>query len=225
MNYLRYVKVIGTMHVSPRSREEVVSTIMHEKPTAIAVELDPLRLQALLSGEKADLKTSLRLGRSGLASYLLTKFEELLGEEFGMAPGGEMMAAIKVARDMGIPLYLIDEDIRLIISKILSAPKREKLLLLLEGISILVPGIGSVEELSDPTIEYRWMMLEFRRRYPYLYHILVEERNWIMARNLASVVEELLRKVHKPKVVAVVGLGHKEGIERLLNSSFAGKPL
>lgn len=225
MNYLRYVKIIGTMHVSPKSREEVFRTIIEERPTAVAVELDPLRFQSLLSGEKADFKTSLKLGKSGLVGYLLTKFEETLGKEFGMAPGGEMMAAIQAARELGIPLYLIDEDIRRILSKILAAPRREKLLLLLEGLSIFLPGIGGIEALSDPMSEYKWMTFEFRRRYPYLYRVLVEERNWIMAMNLASIVRDLLRKAPKPKVVAVVGLGHKEGIERLLNSGLAGKSL
>jgi pheromone shutdown protein TraB len=47
----------------------------------------------------------------------------------------------------------------------------------------------------------------------------VEERNEIMARNLKAIVDELKRRgVKKPKVVAVVGLGHKKGIEKLLNS-------
>ncbi|MDV3104320.1 TraB domain-containing protein [Thermococcus waiotapuensis] len=220
MNYLRYVKVIGTMHVSPLSREEVVSAIKKERPTAVAVELDPLRLHSLLSGERADFVTSLKLGRGGLVGYLLTKFEEILGREFGMEPGGEMIAAVKAAREMGIPLYLIDEDIRTILTKILAAPRREKLLLLLEGFSVFLPRVDGAETLASPMEDYRWMTLEFRRRYPYLYRVLVEERNAIMARNLVSIVRNLLAVTRKPKVVAVVGLGHREGIERLLNSAF-----
>ena len=40
MNSPRYVKLIGTMHVSPRSREEVIRTILEERPHAVAIELD-----------------------------------------------------------------------------------------------------------------------------------------------------------------------------------------
>lgn len=63
------------------------------------------------------------------------------------------------------------------------------------------------------------MMLQFKRRYPYLYRVLVEERNEIMARNLISIVDELRRRgIRKPRVIAVVGLGHRPGIEHILNN-------
>jgi len=220
MSYLRYVKLIGTMHVSPRSREEVWREIEKIRPNAIAVELDPLRFQGLLSGKKADFKESLTLGRAGIVSYLLTKFEERLGEEFGMAPGGEMLAAIESARLLGVPIVLIDEDIRVIMGKILQAPFREKLLLALEGSLFFIPGLGE-EAIADSDVmaSYEDMMREFRLRYPYLYRVLVEERNEIMAMNLRRAVDDmLLRGVKKPRIVAVVGMGHKKGIERILNS-------
>jgi len=225
MSYLRYVRVIGTMHVSPRSREEVMREIEKIRPNVVALELDPLRFQGILSGKKAELRESLALGRAGLVSYLLTKFEEKLGEEFGMSPGGEMLAAIESARTLGVPVALIDEDIRLIMSKILQAPAREKLFLALEGSIFFIPGLGGeVATDSDVLASYEDMMHEFRLRYPYLYHVLVEERNRIMAANIRRIVDDMLRRgVRKPKVVAVVGMGHKKGIERILNSWKPGR--
>ncbi|WP_297507378.1 TraB/GumN family protein [Thermococcus sp.] len=219
MNYLRYVKVIGTMHVSPKSREEVIRTILEERPTAIAVELDRARFLAMTENVSLSVGDALRLGRKGLINYALAKVEERLGETFGMAPGGEMMGAIETARALGVPLYLIDEDINLILAKLSRAPLREKLLLALEGLSVFLPLRS---EMGNPLEEYRWMMLEFRRRYPYLYRVLVEERNEIMARNLRAIVDSLLSAgVKKPRVIAVVGLGHKAGIERLLEEGTA----
>jgi pheromone shutdown protein TraB len=215
MNYLRYVKVIGTMHVSPESREEVVKTILSERPTAVAVELDRTRFLAMQRGIEVTLSDALRMGRAGLVNYALAKLEERLGETFGMAPGEEMRGAIEVASALGIPIYLIDEDIRVILAKITRAPFREKLLMALEGLSIFLP-IGKAES-PNPFDEYRWMMMEFQRRYPYLYRVLVEERNGIMARNLMDVVDYLLGFTSRVKVIAVVGLGHKPGLERLLS--------
>ncbi|ASJ03216.1 conjugal transfer protein TraB [Thermococcus profundus] len=219
MSYLRYVKVIGTMHVSPRSREEVTREIEREKPAAVAVELDIPRFQGLQMGKKAELRESLRLGRAGLVSYLLTKLEEKLGEEFGMAPGGEMLGAIETAGRLGIPVLLIDEDIRVIMGKILQAPLREKLFLILEGSLVFLPGMGEEVGEKDMLSAYRDMMREFKVRYPYLFRVLVEERNEIMALNLKRAVDDLLaRGVKRPRIIAVVGMGHKEGIERILNS-------
>jgi len=222
MNYLRYVKLIGTMHVSPRSREEVIRTILGERPHAVAIELDRARFLGMERNVELTLEDSLRMGRAGLINYALAKVEEKLGETFGMAPGEEMKAAIESAKLLGIPLYLIDEDINVILSKIASAPFREKLLMALEGLSVFLP-LGKAE-VGDPMEEYRTMMVEFRRRYPYLYRVLVEERNEVMARNLIAIVDSLLaRGVKRPKVIAVVGLGHKPGIERILNGRYLPK--
>lgn len=220
MSYLRYVRVVGTMHVSPESRERVRELILREKPHGIAVELDRPRFFSMKSKQRMGFEEALKLGRRGLAAYLLSKVEEKLGEEFGMMPGGEMEEAINLAEGMGIPLFLIDEDISLIMAKILSAPAREKLLLLLESLAIFIPVRS---EGADVMKEYRMMMVQFKRRYPYLYRILVEERNEIMARNLISIVDSLrMHGIKKPRVVAVVGLGHKAGIERILNSEKEG---
>ncbi len=220
MSYLRYVKLIGTMHVSPESRDEVVRTILSERPHAIAIELDRARFMAMSGGEKQGLSLgdSLKYGRRGLVNYLLAKLEEKLGEEFGMAPGGEMMAAIEASRVLGVPLYLIDEDINFILGRILAAPFREKALLVLESLAVFLPlgaGGGTEENLMEG---YRTMMLQFRRRYPYLYRVLVDERNEVMARNLISIVDSLLAVgIKRPRVVAVVGLGHRNGIEHILD--------
>ncbi|WP_297461377.1 TraB/GumN family protein [Thermococcus sp.] len=217
MSYLRYVRVIGTMHVSPRSREDVVRTILKERPNAIAVELDRARFLAMEGERKATLGDAIRLGKGGLINYALAKLEERLGEEFGMRPGGDMRAAVEVARRFGIPLFLIDENIDVIIGKIAAAPGREKLLMALESLAVFLP-VKPGDEMPDPLEEYRFMMAAFRRRYPYLYRVLVEERNEIMARNLISIVDSLRAAgVRKPRVVAIVGLGHKQGIEHLLD--------
>ncbi len=217
VSYLRYVKVIGTMHVSPESRREVMETILRERPSAVAIELDRLRFHSLNASVKPELKEALRLGRGGLVQYVLAKVEEKLGEEFGMMPGGEMRGAVEAAALLGVPLYLIDEDIRLITSKLLAAPLREKLFLLLEALAVFLP-IGAVSEEGNPMEDFKLMMTRFKLRYPYLFHVLVEERNEVMARNLMRIVDELLTREAKPRVIAVVGLGHKSGIERILNS-------
>lgn len=217
MSYLRYVKVIGTMHVSPKSRDDVISTILNERPHAVAVELDRARFLAMEYGKEMSFEEALRLGRRGVINYALAKVEEKLGEEFGMKPGEEMKAAISAAQALGVPLYLIDEDINLILLKIAAAPVREKLLMALEALAVFLP-LKPGEEMPDPMSEYRTMMLQFKRRYPYLYHVLVEERNEVMARNLIQIVRGLKQRgIKRPKVVAVVGLGHKPGIERILD--------
>ncbi len=224
MSYLRYVKVIGTMHVSPESKERVRKTILKEKPHAIAIELDKRRFYAIQNPQKMSFEDAVKYGRRGIIQYILTKVEEKLGKEFGMMPGGEMIEAITLAGLLGIPLYLIDEDINVITMKILKAPFREKMLLILESLAVFLPLPRKGEE-RDLLQDFKIMMIQFKRRYPYLYQVLLEERNEIMGRNLMAIVDSLKAKgIKKPKVIAVVGLGHKKGVERILNSHKAFIP-
>ncbi|HIH71937.1 MAG: hypothetical protein PWP49_1956 [Thermococcaceae archaeon] len=219
MSYLRYVKIIGTMHVSPKSRRDVREFILREKPDAIAIELDRQRFYALQSPKRLTFQEAVKLGKKAILGYILMKVEEKIGEEFGMKPGGEMIEAIQTAYLLGVPLYLIDEDIQSIMGKLLRAPLREKILLLLESSLVFLPIAPGAESQEDIMESYKVMMHRFRIRYPYIFRVLVEERNEIMAKNLKAIVDELKRRgVKKPKVVAVVGLGHKKGIEKLLNS-------
>jgi len=224
MSYLRYVKIIGTMHVFPKSRREVRRIILKEKPDAVAIELDRQRFYSLQSPKRITFQEALKLGKKALLGYILMKVEEKIGEEFGMKPGEEMMEAIHTASLLGIPLYLIDEDIQSIIGKLLKAPLREKIFLLLESSLVFLPIAPEAESPEEIMESYKLMMHRFRLRYPYIFKVLVEERNKTMARNLKAIVDELrIRGIKKPKVVAVVGLGHKKGIEKLLNSYKEGK--
>ncbi len=221
VNYLRYVKVVGTMHVSPESRERVVEEIRSWRPHAVALELDWSRFMGIQSGHRPGAGEAFRLGRSGALNYFLAKVEERLGEQFGMAPGEEMRAAAETAASMGAQIFLIDEDIRVILSKLLAAPLREKLMLALESLSVFLPFALSSEDFN-PIEDYRIMMAEFRERYPYIYRVLVEERNLLMALRIASIVEGFMgRGIRKPRIVAVVGLGHKPGLEHLLNGAIS----
>ncbi|MFA4647487.1 TraB/GumN family protein [Pyrococcus kukulkanii] len=211
MSYLRYVKVVGTVHVLPESISEVREVILRENPDAVAIELDYGRLVALLRGEKLRLTQALKLGRIGMLGYALQEIEKFLSKDFGTLPGEEMIEAYELARSIGIPVYLIDQPVEVTLKKLLSAPRIEKLRLVTEVLAL--PLLGRDVKIESYTI----LEQEFMRKYPYFYKVLVEERNEIMAKNIMMIVDSLLVKKRKAKVVAVVGLGHKKGIERLLS--------
>ena len=222
-NYLRYVKLVGTMHVSPESRDRVERMIIEEEPDAVALELDGARLAGMIQGRKVSLVESLGMGRAGALNYLLSSLENKLGKEFGMMPGQEMLSAYRASLRRGIPVYLIDQDVRITLSKMLSIPVREKLILGLDLIAGLF-GLGAYEP-GDLT-DLKELMMEFKRRYPTLHRVLIDERNVVMATNIAAIVDHLkMRGIRKPLVVAVVGMGHVPGMERLLNSWKSGEYL
>ncbi|HLD41962.1 MAG TPA: TraB/GumN family protein, partial [archaeon] len=62
----------------------------------------------------------------------------------------------------------------------------------------------------------RVAMEEFQKQFPYLYKILVEERNQHMAQAIQKIQDK-----HE-KIVVVVGAGHEKGIKTLLNNIHYG---
>lgn len=192
MSYLRYVRIIGTVHVSPQSVKEVRNIILRENPDAVAVELDYGRLLSLLNGSSLTFSQAIKLGKIGILAYLLQGVEMALGKQVGVLPGSEMIEAFEVARSLGIPIYMIDMPIQVTLKRLFSVPIEEKIRGIIEiFLSIVYPKVELNLE------DYISLELEFKRKYPTVYKILVEERNEFMARNLMRIVDILLERKKK----------------------------
>jgi len=134
---IEHLKIIGTAHVSKNSMEEVKEIIHAEKPDVVAVELDVGRYQKLMReklGLKEDDQFSVKDLMRGenislfLISGLLTYLQNKIGDELGVKPGSEMLAAIEAAEEVGAKIALIDRDIRITMQRIIdSMSLREKL--------------------------------------------------------------------------------------------------
>src|SRR3989344_6183867 len=126
----------GTSHVSKDSIKEVEKTIRKIKPDFIALELDRRRLSILENNQRK--RISLReLKNLGIKGFILNLvgawFEKRVGKKVGVDPGSDMRKAIDLAKEMRIPLVLIDQDIKYTITKFLSRVTfREKVKFLLD---------------------------------------------------------------------------------------------
>ena len=208
------LRIIGTAHVSSESIEEVRRTIAEVEPDVVAVELDPGRYRRLLDeklGVERDdfsLRDALRHGNIGvlLAAWFLTYFQRKVGDDIGVKPGAEMLAAIEAAQEVGARVVLIDRDIGVTMQRALkSMGALEKMKFFLGVIRSFwdSEGIDDIESLKgEETL--RDVMAQFRDISPSAYHVLVEERDAYMARRLLEIEED--------SVVAVVGAGHRRGI-------------
>ena len=224
---LEELKIIGTAHVSGESVDEVRRTILEMKPDVVAVELDPGRYRRLMEekmGIKRDepsLRDALRSGNIGviLAGWFLTYFQRKIGEDIGVKPGSEMLAAIDASHEVGARVALIDRDIGVTMQRAIgSMSRREKLRFFLAIMRSFIGGedVRDIESLkSDDTLAE--VMGEFREISPSAYRVLVEERDAFMAHRLLSIEED--------RVVAVVGAGHRRGIEHYLRNPQELPPL
>jgi len=209
--------IVGTAHVSEKSVQEVVSKIEETRPDIVAVELCSARYRALIGQEEQkDIKISELLSGGKLSFFLVQLFlayvQRKIGEELGVKPGSEMLAAIEAARKAGARVALVDRDIGITIQRFWSAMGFFDKIRLVGSMLPAAFGKGG-EEIDIDSITQAdivsQMISEFRKISPGAANVLVDERDAYLARNLF-----LLSK--QGRVLAVVGAGHRGGIARHL---------
>ncbi len=216
--------IIGTSHIAKESVEEIKGFFKEEKPDLAAIELDHQRYLSITSGkrQKPSLAMIPKVGLHGFIFLIMGHWAQgALGKMVGVEPGSEMLTTIKLAKKHKVPLALIDQDIQITLKRFSIIPAREKARLLWDVFTGLVTrgsdlkkmGITSVdlERVPDSALISKLMGM-MRKRYPYLYRVLVEERNLYMARNLFGIISSNPDK----RVLAVVGAGHEEEILSLV---------
>jgi pheromone shutdown-related protein TraB len=224
------IKVVGTGHIFEKSVREVAAAIVEEKPQIVAVELDVARFTALEEGgwrldapERDVSIVSLLKAAGGGGSFpvllqgFLALIQKELGKEFGIKPGSDMVAAIQSARVAGCRVALIDRDIDITLNHLLSIPFKEKLRLFSRGNEDLgamgsVLGANAESLLEEKNIDL--VMKTLKADLPTLYSALVDERDRYMAAALLALAE----KYPGAKIVAVVGAGHRAGLEAYLRN-------
>jgi len=211
--------IVGTAHVSEKSIAEVNEVIEREKPDIVAIELDKARFQAI-KGEEEVKEVNLKEVLSGgkfyyfMLHWLLAYVQKKIGADTGVKPGAEMMAAIEKAEKTGAKIALIDRDIQLTLGRFwnrMSFFEKLKLFASLVGASF---GFGS-EKIDMETVTNEDVVTqligELRKLAPSAAIVLIDERDAFMAKNLLDLANQ-------GKVVAVVGAGHREGIQKYLDA-------
>jgi pheromone shutdown-related protein TraB len=208
------LKIIGTAHVSKESIEEVKEAIITDKPDVVAVELDLNRYQNMMAEkngqtkQNASIKDIIKGDKLSifLVSMFLSYLQRKIGDDLGVKPGSEMLAAIETAKEIGSQVALIDRDISITLKRALnkmSLIEKGKFLFGILASFFSKEEIEDVESIKDGDTLTE-VMGYFKEMSPKAYDVLVTERDAYMAQRLLEINEE--------NVVAVVGAGHKKGI-------------
>ena len=205
------ITIIGSAHVfdiSDRVKEE----IKKRNPAVVAVELDKGRYLALKSGDTDT--------RNLPFTYRAMAFlQKRIAEKFGVMVGGEMIAAIDAAKEIGSNVAFIDLPSNKVFQKLMNNMTIKEKIYLFIG---MIVGIFSSKKRIEKEVEkytesqeqevhnigYIGTMAE---QFPTIKNILIDERNTYMAKNLLKIEERF------GSVVAVVGDGHVPGLVRDLN--------
>ncbi len=221
------IVLIGTAHISEKSVELVKETIEKEKPDSVGIELDYQRFKQLQSGNKWQNTNVSHIVKTGktylfLINLMLSNMQRKLGQELGVKPGAEMIAAYKIAKEKQLAIELLDRDVQVTLKRALAfTGLREKIKILFH----IVSGFFSEQEqLTKEKIEslkqqdvMTELMKELSDIAPTVKKVLVDERDLFIA-------NRILQSKSK-KIVAVVGAGHLEGIKQGLKEKIDLRPL
>ena len=215
--------IIGTAHVSADSVDEVKDAIYEQHPEVVAIELDRgryARLKKEMAGIEEDDTISvtqiIKENKVGLflTTTLLGYFQSKIGEDVDVKPGSEMVGAIEAAEDLKIPIALIDRDISTTLQRALNKMGFYEKAKFMFGLLASVLGFGDdeevdIEELKNPD-NLDDLMEMFKDEAPSVYEVLVHERDAYLAGRILQIPQD--------HVIAVVGAGHRPGIEKYLDN-------
>jgi pheromone shutdown-related protein TraB len=213
----REILLIGTAHVSAESAGLVRRVIDERRPDRVCVELDAQRYEALLHPDawrRLDLRQVIKRRQlpALMANLVLGSYQSRIGERLGVAPGAELLEAVRAAEASGIPVSLCDRDIRTTVLRAwraMSLWQRSKLL------ALLLSSFGSSPDLTEDDLrELRrtdvmsGLLRELATAMPGLKRALIDERDTFLA--------ERIRVAEGRRIVAVIGAGHVLGVREAL---------
>jgi pheromone shutdown-related protein TraB len=214
--------LIGTAHISEESVLEVRNAIETYKPDIVAVELCQRRYDSITKKDKWENTPVTALIKSNnayfmLAQTFLSSIQRKLGEEYGVEPGSEMIAAMQEAEKYHLTVALVDRDITVTLKRAWKMMGiREKFRVVWEFLKAMI-GYDE-EELEELDLKelmkqdvLSQMMEEFSKIAPSAAKVLISERDQYIA-------QKIYEESQKGKVVAVVGAGHINGIKKHLEN-------
>ncbi len=212
------VILVGTVHISKDSVDEVRETIQKENPDVVGVELCKSRFEALKDVKKWEDTNVLDIIKQGkaflfLINILLSNYQKRLGDRFGVKPGSEFVEAINITEKENIEIELIDRDIQTTLKRAWTKMKLKEKLKLMFGVYL---GFFEEEEAEEDIIEklqdkdiVNELLNELSVQIPTVKETLIDERDRYIALNII--------KSDAKKIVAVIGRGHMEGVKKALS--------
>ncbi|WP_407412634.1 TraB/GumN family protein [Methanobrevibacter sp.] len=216
--------IIGTAHVSEESVNEVKDAIYEQHPDVVAIELDKgryIKLKKQMMGIEEDETISVtKIIKENKVSLfitttLLSYFQSKIGADVDVKPGAEMVGAIEASQDLEIPIALIDREIGTTLQRALNKMGFIEKSKFLFGLVASVFGFGDdeeeidIEDLKNPE-NIDELMEMFKDEAPSVHEVLVHERDAYLAGKIMQIPQD--------HVIAVVGAGHKPGIEKYLDN-------
>lgn len=206
------LRLVGTAHISSTSVALVRQQIEDWGPDLVAVELCESRKASLLDPEALENEDLLKILNDGKSHMILLQSalaaeQRRMGVASGEKPGAELLAAIEAAEEAAIPVELIDRDVVITLRRAWSKMGLREKWRVMDAFLWQEDDDdeASVEELLEDSDMLSNLMEEAREVAPGAGSVLIDERDAFIAGRLQQIRG-------KGKVLAVVGVGHLNGI-------------
>ena len=200
------IKIVGTSHISTKSHLLIRKAMNELNPDVVAVESksNVMYIKIKLSIFQYMYLTLLR--KQGMMGKEKTKIKK--NEQ-------DMNYSVKEAKIRKIPILAIDMPPKKWLKKLDKIPLKEKIILIWAlFIGLISTTKASAKENNNIGINKNEQIQEDhnRKQLPVYYKIHIDERDKTMADNIKKIA-----KKHN-KILVVVGLGHKKGIQNHLKN-------
>jgi len=197
------IHLVGVSHVSKKSLDRIDEALEATNAGVVCLELDMNRLNALVSDDQQEAED--------ITHRLLSSFQDMIGKRTGLMPGTEMLYAFRRAQQEEMQVYLVDRDIRETLHRLKRVSRAEKAkALAMLPLGFITPTM-SLEDIPEED-ELDQLKTIFKKRFPQMYEVLLNERDIHIAKALEIVTDENPEE----DVIAVIGAAHLSGVNEKL---------
>ena len=198
------ITIIGTIHVVDIA-EPIMFIIKHIWPQAVLVELDMTRYNAM-NGQSSEKKDD---------DFWIVKhtaeYQKNLAEKNRSAVGNEMLTAVQTGRLVGAEIGFIDDNASVMIKRAWAEMTfMERFRYRMSMIRDKFRRQKDIQKIIDDSEYSDQAIAAFRKSYPNMSRILIDERNEMMAEQIKKYCDRY------DEIVVVVGDAHVEGLSALL---------
>jgi len=195
VDYTEFINLLGTAHFTRRSLHDAYEAITRLHPSDLAIELDMKRFRILNNACSVCPKRGACTAKC------------------------EFIGATDALGNVDANIWLIDmseQEIRQRIQRLTTPTWICR---------VRIPFINKEDEetqlweegFKDEVLNaYQRRLENLRTHAPAVWHVLIDERNTLMAVRLAWITTKKLREEKKPNILALVGAAHVSGIKKLL---------
>ncbi len=224
--------LVGTSHVGVDDTKKIEDLIQHYMPEVVGIELDAKRFKSLMKQDQKQQNPSYKqtlamMKEYGTFGFLFAQIagfvQKKIGKKMDIKPGIDMKTAYLKARELKIPVSLIDQDIKQTLKKLSSLSFLKKISLFsglfFKSFKKEYRELLNFDIKKVPSEKLIIKMIGvLKKESPYLYDILIHQRNIYMSKRLLK-----LRERHTGYILAVVGAGHVDGMAKYLSKELSGE--